>query len=255
LKLRSLVRRRPSPAMAISLVALFMSLGGVGYAATQLPANSVGTAQLRDGAVSYKKIQPNSVGKVRLADGGVINSKLSNGSVSYKKIQPAAVGRVRANLNQLQARVNGTCSAGSAIGAVDSKGATTCNSTRPAEFGAVNNPATPLTGTAAAVTSVNLPAGSTYLAFANPTATVTGSGTAQRVTVSCTLNVATTTVTRSATVNTGASTNDSSVSIPLQLAVPAGAATVSCLATPDAGTLPRTVVTSSINAIQTASNS
>ncbi len=254
MKLRSLVRRRPSPAIAISVVALFMSLGGVGYAATQLPANSVGTAQLRNGAVSYQKIQPNSVGKVRLADGGVINSKLSNSSVSYKKIQPGAVGTVRANLNQLQARVNGTCGAGTAIGAVDSKGNATCNATRPAEFGTTNNAAT-VTGTATGVTSVNLPAGASYLALANPTATVTGSGTDQRVTVSCTLTVGSSTETRAATVNTGTSTGDSSVSIPLQAAGAAGTSSVSCLATPSTGALPKTVVTAAINGIQTASNS
>jgi hypothetical protein len=32
--LHSLLHRRPSPAIVISSVALFMSLGGVGYAAT-----------------------------------------------------------------------------------------------------------------------------------------------------------------------------------------------------------------------------
>ena len=49
------VRRRPC---VVSLVALFVSLGGVGYAATQLPDNSVGTAQLKNGAVSYRRSSP-----------------------------------------------------------------------------------------------------------------------------------------------------------------------------------------------------
>ena len=43
--------------MAVSLVALFMSLGGVGYAATQLPNNSVGPAQLKNSAVTNSKIK------------------------------------------------------------------------------------------------------------------------------------------------------------------------------------------------------
>lgn len=34
----------PSPALAISLIALAVALGGTGYAVTQLPKNSVGTA-------------------------------------------------------------------------------------------------------------------------------------------------------------------------------------------------------------------
>jgi hypothetical protein len=254
LKLHSLVRRRPSPAMAISLVALFMSLGGVGYAATQLPDNSVGTAQLKNNAVTYQKIEPNSVGKVRLADGGVINSKLSNGSVSYKKIQPAAVGRVRANLNQLQARVNGTCSTGSAIGAVDSKGATTCNSTRPAEFGTTAANVT-VAATATPVNSLNLPAGSTYLALANPEASVTVTGPSERVLVTCTLSVGTSSVTRSVTVDSGATGTTTNMSIPLQLATPAGAASVACSGTTTGAVNPAVKVDSAINAIQTASNS
>src|SRR5215203_914282 len=42
------VRRRPSPALVVASVALFIALGGTGYAVTQLPRNSVGTVQVRD---------------------------------------------------------------------------------------------------------------------------------------------------------------------------------------------------------------
>jgi hypothetical protein len=48
--------RAPSPAFAISLLALFVALGGTTYAATSLPANSVGTKQLRNAAVTRSKI-------------------------------------------------------------------------------------------------------------------------------------------------------------------------------------------------------
>ncbi len=234
MKLRSLSRRRPSPAIVISMVALFMSLGGVGYAATQLPNNSVGAAQLQNNAVT--------------------SSKIKSSAVTFGKIEPGAVGTVRANLNQLQARVKGTCSSGQGIGAIDSTGQVTCNTALPAEFGTTNNSAS-LTGTATNVTTVNLPAGASYLALANPTATVTGTGTNQRVSVSCTLTVGSNTQTRSTTVVTGTTTAATSASIPLQVAGPAGTSSVSCLASPDSGTLPTTSVTSAINAIQTASNS
>ena len=43
-----LLRKRPSAATMIATVALFAALGGTGYAVTQLPPNSVGTAQVRD---------------------------------------------------------------------------------------------------------------------------------------------------------------------------------------------------------------
>jgi hypothetical protein len=234
LRLTSIVRRRPSPAMLVSLVALFMSFGGVGYAATQLANNSVGTAQIKNSAVT--------------------NGKLKSNAVTFGKITPGAVGTVRANLTQLQARVAGTCSAGQAIGAVDQTGKVTCNQALPSEFGTTNNSVS-VTGPAATVTSVNLPAGAAYLALANPTATVTGSGTSERVAVSCTLTVGSNTQTRSTTVNTGTSTTPTAASIPLQVAGPAGTSSVSCTASVPTGTLPTTSVTAAINAIQTSSNS
>jgi rare lipoprotein A len=39
--------KRPSPSLAVSLAALVVALGGTGYAVTQLPKNSVGTAQIK----------------------------------------------------------------------------------------------------------------------------------------------------------------------------------------------------------------
>jgi hypothetical protein len=39
--------RRPSAAMVVALVALFVALGGGVYAAVKLPGNSVGTAQVK----------------------------------------------------------------------------------------------------------------------------------------------------------------------------------------------------------------
>jgi hypothetical protein len=42
----------------LAIVALFVALGGTTYAATQLPANSVGTRQIRAGAVTPVKLSP-----------------------------------------------------------------------------------------------------------------------------------------------------------------------------------------------------
>jgi hypothetical protein len=49
--------RRPSPALVVGIVALFAALGGTGYAALRLPANSVGTKQLRKGSVTGSKVR------------------------------------------------------------------------------------------------------------------------------------------------------------------------------------------------------
>lgn len=50
--------RRPSPALVIALIALFVALGGTSYAALNtLPRNSVGTAQIKNGAVTAAKLR------------------------------------------------------------------------------------------------------------------------------------------------------------------------------------------------------
>jgi hypothetical protein len=52
---------RPSPALVLAFVALFVALGGTGYAALQLPKNSVGSKQIRKGAVKTSEIANNAV--------------------------------------------------------------------------------------------------------------------------------------------------------------------------------------------------
>ena len=49
--------KRPSPSLAVSLAALVVALGGTGYAVTQLPRNSVGTAQIKKDAVTGAKVK------------------------------------------------------------------------------------------------------------------------------------------------------------------------------------------------------
>ena len=50
-------RSRPTPSMIVACVALLVALGGTSYAATALPRNSVGTAQLRNSAVTSSKVK------------------------------------------------------------------------------------------------------------------------------------------------------------------------------------------------------
>lgn len=202
------------------MLALFVSLGGVGYAAVTLPHNSVGNAQLR------------------------------NDSVSYKKIVPGSVGTVRANTGQLQARVSGKCGAGGAIGAVDQAGKVTCNPALPAEFATSGTQA--VTTSSTSVATLGLPAGSSYLVFANPNADVKGAGNAT-VTVTCAITDGANSQSRSATVDTTADTTKA-VSIPLMIAGPSGSAGVSCQTASTGATAPTVSVTSAINAVQTSSN-
>jgi hypothetical protein len=61
--MRKLSARRPSPALVISIVALFVAMGGTGYAALKLPKNSVGSKQIRTGAVGSSEVKNGSLTK------------------------------------------------------------------------------------------------------------------------------------------------------------------------------------------------
>jgi hypothetical protein len=77
-------RIRPSPALAISVLALFVALGGTGYAAFGIARNSVGTRQLKNGAVTGQK----------LADGAVTARKVAPDSLTGAQINVATLGTV-----------------------------------------------------------------------------------------------------------------------------------------------------------------
>jgi len=67
-------RFHPSPALVVSLIALFVALGGTSYAAiTSLPTNSVGTPQLKNGAVTATKLN-HAVAKSYVKYGGTLPS-------------------------------------------------------------------------------------------------------------------------------------------------------------------------------------
>lgn len=82
---RSVLGRRPSTGMTLSLVALFMALSGTTYAVAQLPARSVGSAELQRGAVRTENI----------ADGAVSPSRLSKG-LSARQVTLRGAKRFRA---------------------------------------------------------------------------------------------------------------------------------------------------------------
>jgi hypothetical protein len=78
------VRRHLSYANVTATLALFVALGGTGYAALTLPRNSVGKGQIRAGAVS--------------------TAKLANGSVSRSKLHGRSVGAAQVGVNALSGR-------------------------------------------------------------------------------------------------------------------------------------------------------
>src|SRR3954452_8414729 len=52
---------RPSPAMVVAVLALFIAMAGTSYAAIKLPANSVGSKQIKTNAVVSSKIKDGSL--------------------------------------------------------------------------------------------------------------------------------------------------------------------------------------------------
>jgi hypothetical protein len=214
--LKSLRLRRPSAPLLISVVALFFALGGASYAAITIPTNSVGNRQIRNNAVTYKKIAPGTIGSAR------INQAL------------------------VQTRVSGTCTGtNGAIGQITQSGHVVCNATAPQEFGS-SSTGTAVTGTPATVASRSLGAGS-FILLGNAYANNTGVGDS---TLTCTLAVPSgSSQARTMTVPAGRQ-----VVLPIDLAstVPSAGATSTLACTQTGGTV---TVDGQINAIGTASNS
>ena len=156
--LPSALRRRPSAALVVALLALFVAVGGPAEAARLIgskdvknrslktedlskkavrtlrttPPGSVGTGELRDGAVTPVKIAPSSVGSDQLAPGAVGTRELRAGAAGSAQIADGAVTGAKVADGSLDARdtarysgrfrvsvpkvVRGTCWSGEPVG-------------------------------------------------------------------------------------------------------------------------------------------
>lgn len=86
--------RFPSPAMIVSMVALFVALGGAGYAAVTLPRASVGSAQLRADSVTETKIADAAVRSFMIRTNAISSTKVRNNSLTGVDIVESSLGSV-----------------------------------------------------------------------------------------------------------------------------------------------------------------
>ena len=96
--MRNASRLRPSPALVISLIALFVSVSGVAWAAA-----TIGTSDIKNGAVTAEKLHSNAVTNPKITNGAVNAAKLQNNAVTNPKI---ALGAVSAQKIQNNAVTN-----------------------------------------------------------------------------------------------------------------------------------------------------
>lgn len=81
---------RFSPATPLALIALFVALGGVSYA-----AGTIATADLKNGVVTKKKLHRNAVVPSKIRKGAVTGPKIRDGAVNDAKLAPSAVSTAK----------------------------------------------------------------------------------------------------------------------------------------------------------------
>ncbi len=87
----SRLRKRLSFANVVSMIALFVALGGTSYAATTLASNSVGKGQIRANAVGKSEAAPNSIGKSEIGTSAVGRSEIATDGVAASEIKKNAI--------------------------------------------------------------------------------------------------------------------------------------------------------------------
>ena len=88
-------KRRINYANVTASIALFVALGGTGYAAIKIPAKSVGTLQLKNKAVTRAKIADRAVNGAKVKDGSLSGADIAG------KVGAAGTADALAQLNRV----------------------------------------------------------------------------------------------------------------------------------------------------------
>ncbi len=94
---RAILRKRVTVANVTAFLALFIALSATSYAAMILPANSVGTKQIKKGAVTRVKIAARAIDGSKVAPGSLTGADIQPGSLTGASIAPGSL--TGANIN------------------------------------------------------------------------------------------------------------------------------------------------------------
>lgn len=87
--IRNLVYRI-HPASVLAMLALFVALGGISYAA----AGKIGTPDIKNGAITKAKLKKNAVTGPKIKPGAVSGAKIQDNAVTGAKVDEASLGIV-----------------------------------------------------------------------------------------------------------------------------------------------------------------
>lgn len=100
--------RAPSPALIISIIALFAALGGTSYAAA-----TIGTSDIKNNAVTNPKLAASSVGFQKMRLGAIHNENIANAAIGTSKLNVRFVNATAVVGVGAEGDITALCPAGS----------------------------------------------------------------------------------------------------------------------------------------------
>ncbi len=103
------------------ILALYVALGGVAFAASTAPKNSVLSRSIKNGQVKNADLASNAVNSAKVANGSLSGADLAANSVTGQQVDESSL-----DPSVVQKRVSGTCTAGQVVAAVNQDGSVAC---------------------------------------------------------------------------------------------------------------------------------
>jgi hypothetical protein len=122
--LRSRALRKPSPALIVSVIALFVALSGAAYAGVTLSNNTIRSNHIVNGQVRTADLGTSAVTRAKIANNAVNSAKIANGGVADADIASVAGSKV----------IGKVASAATADSATSAGNSTTLGGLGPAAF-------------------------------------------------------------------------------------------------------------------------